>query len=259
LPKSGVQISYQRFLGDSASGIVLFVFILLAIFYRTPLFGYVVPLDIATAPEKPLLALAFLLALLLSPVGLFINSISYMVLGRWEKRAVNLFLSSEKYGVENLLENHFFHKWKNFYDVNEAGLNGKPILWYGYFEVVNSLFALYSRPLLEVKSHILGVAQFARSIAFLVSLVFLNLVVNSVVVEGYFNFSEFILYCSILVFCFIVLMYAVGFLAVYAAVKIFSLTYMLLVTAQPKLTEKTNLSTDECMRHYAKSAGNIVS
>lgn len=255
MPKSGVQISYQRFLGDSASGIALFILILLALFYREPLFGYVFPLDIAATPEKPLLALSFLLALLVSPVGLFMNSLSYMVLGRWEKRAVNFFLSSGKYGVQNLLENHFFHKWKNFYDVREAGWNGKPVLWYGYFEVLNSLFTLYSGPLLEVKSHILGIAQFARSFAFLVLLVFLNLVVNSVAVEGYFVFSEFIIYFPLLVFCFGVLMYAVGFLAVYAVVKIFSLTYLLLVTAEPKLAQKTNLSTDECMRRWPKTGG----
>jgi len=215
----------------------------------------VFPLDISSVPEKPLLALSFLLALLVSPVGLFINSMSYIVLGRWEKKAVDLFLSSEKFGIHNLLENHFFHKWKNFFDVRETGWNGRPILWYGYFEVINSLFALYSRPLLEVKSHILGVAQFARSFAFLVLLVFINLVANSIVVEGYFTVSNFIVYFCILIFCFTVLMYAVGFLASYAAIKIFSLTYLQLVTTQPKLGQKTNLSTDQCIGYYAQCAG----
>lgn len=245
MPKTGVQLSYQRFLGDSASGIVLLLFIMSSLYFKFPLLGYVSPVEINDVPEKFLLAVSVLMVLLVSPLGLLINSISYILLGRYEKSAVNFFLNRQKFGIKNALANAFFHKWSNFYDISEKGYDEKPIGWYGYFEVINVMTGLYFKELSQSKAHLMGIAQFARSFALISLFVLLNLFFNFFFSARPVSPSELLFFTLILLTLISVFLYTVGFLAAYSTVKIFSGAYLMIISENPKMSGKESLSTDQ--------------
>ena len=255
MPKTGVQLSYQRFLGDSASGIVLLLFIMGALYFKLPILGYVSPLEIDQIPEKFLLGVSVLMVLLVSPLGLFINSLSYIVLGRFEKKAVNFFLSRQNFGIQNALSNTFFHKWSGFYDISEAGFKEKPLGWYGYFETLNAMTGLYFKGLAETKAHILGIAQFARSFALITLFVLFNLYFNFFFTEHASTAANLLFFTFVLLFLIFVFLYVVGFMATFATIKIFSSVYLLLVSQNPKLRKEKSLSTDEVIKELSGVRG----
>ncbi len=251
MPKTGVQISYQRFLGDSAPGIVFSLFLMAAVFWQIPIFGRTCNIDPAALDENVIIGFSVLAVMLVSPLGLFINSLSYIILGRWEKLGVNFFLSHGRFGFANVLQNYFFYQWKDFYQIDEPGLHNRPVNWYGFLEIINSVMAVYSPGLLQGRSHVLGVAQFARSFSLILLFVFSNMLVNRMAgVEFSFYFA------GIMLLLFLVLMYTVAYLAAYSAVKGLSTAYTVLVCSPDQLEKDKKpkkISGAECMHSLKKA------
>jgi hypothetical protein len=82
ISKDGLKISYQRYLADSAAGFVVILAVLFVVSkgYPLPFFGHSLE-SLLKLPDNVQLFVFLLLFLLATPIGLFINGLSWFAVG----------------------------------------------------------------------------------------------------------------------------------------------------------------------------------
>lgn len=179
--QGGIKITYMRFLADSAPG---FLFILISIFlYYLYFQGLGSPLENINPHVK--IGILILLLLLATPLGLAINAISWMALNRFEQGiAKRLIRVKCGYGFltgPSRLE-FGFSLWHKIFLPNKPGSQNDYCLLYEYSKHYEVLLSVYFPGSLSETSHISGLAQFTRSVAFIAAVLCLFFISASLVV-----------------------------------------------------------------------------
>ncbi len=179
ISKDGLKLSYQRYLADSAAGFVVILAVLFVVSkgYPLPFFGHSLE-SLLKLPDNVQLFVFLLLFLLATPVGLFINGLSWFAVG-WcriylikfwfklpEKWYNPLFSTKKAVNYDQLAE---------FFQVDEQyDSNGKSI--YELSALHGKFIDLFFQDRFRIEHHVAtGLARFIRNMALVSFLSLLSL------------------------------------------------------------------------------------
>lgn len=163
LSRSGIKISYLRFLSDSAAGQIVILIALVT--YYFPVFGG--PLrhfrggDVST--EAKVLVAVFLV-LLSSPLGLAINATSWFLLS-WLEVGVQGFW----FGEPGILKRLPFKYIRGEFQVEstKAYFRLSKTNWFGRTQLIKQTLHLYRPAIINSLDHVRGIRALFRNIAFI--------------------------------------------------------------------------------------------
>lgn len=184
--QQGIKFSYRKFLSDSAAGYII-ILIAIASFYF-PIFGQAflnIPLDdspiakIAQMSDRLKIFLFILLFLLATPLGMAVNSSSWIFLGRlrslandalWYQESIeksskvkNLIPYFLAFFIDNTKKSFQFDMLKSFYHFDKNN-------FLQYSDLIEETLHIYHPDIKESISHIQGFYIFFRNIAFLLAI-----------------------------------------------------------------------------------------
>ncbi|RWX44842.1 hypothetical protein H206_01274 [Candidatus Electrothrix aarhusensis] len=233
ISKDGLKLSYQRYMADSAAG---FVVILGAVFAISkgiplPLFGHSLEGIIRLSSQAQLFVclISFLLA---TPIGLFVNALSWFLIGwsriylfkLWfrlpEKWYNPLFPTRIAFHYDKLSE---FFKINDQFDINQKSIYEISALYGKYIN-------LFFQDSIKIEEHVTGLARFVRNLACLSLLsIFLCLHMMfwySDTIYGTFNIYES-LFTLLFLIVFLILLYSL--LGSFSCLKTLSTVYILCI------------------------------
>jgi hypothetical protein len=184
LSRSGMKISYLRFLSDSAAGQIVILIALAA--YYFPVFGG--PLrhfrggDVSTEVK---VLVAVLLVLLSSPLGLAINATSWFVLS-WLQVGLQRFWFNETRILRRLPFNYIREEFqvestKDYFKLSKKN-------WYARSQLIKQTLHLYRPAIINSLDHVRGIRTLFRNIAFLALVLFLWSLFRGGPLSSYFWF-----------------------------------------------------------------------
>ena len=169
--KTGIQISYMRFLSDSAIGYL--TFILLFVYYKTgtPIFGFELNNFIGGGVSKETRLFLFLLILLLSTPFGFVFNISSLI-----------FIGKIQYFIENIFFNMGFlmQDAKKRYDLNNAkkSFNINSENWFSKCGLAHEVLCIYYPDLIKDIEHLKGIIIFMRNVSLMMIILALGSFLN---------------------------------------------------------------------------------
>ncbi len=164
LSKSGLKLSYLRFLADAAGGVLALSTLLLATLLEMPVPGTELDLGELSSlrPDGPqqIFMLAFIL-LLVTPFGLFLNGLGWVVLGRIQLAAVvYLFRHPRTVFASGTSKLWSVDKIKQVFALDDESSYGKAI-------AVEQLIGLKYPSVYDSMRHVEGLKRFLRTIVLL--------------------------------------------------------------------------------------------
>lgn len=163
--KEGIKLSYSRFLGDSATGLI--VALVMVFSYYLPLFGP--PLqDVLPQPVGPetkifVLVLLFLLS---TPIGLILNATGWYLLGGIQIRLQSAFFRRDFWFLRPTKKEWAFELCQNALGITSDE-------FFATAEFIDHSFELYFPHMVDPLPHVRGVYRLTRSLSLLCSGAFL--------------------------------------------------------------------------------------
>jgi hypothetical protein len=169
LSRSGIKISYLRFLSDSAAGQIVILIAIAA--YYFPLLGIPLQRFQTTAISTEIKVLiAVLLVILSSPLGLAMNATSWFLLS-WLQVSLQRFWFSEPRILRSLPFKYIREEFQ--IDSTKAYFELSPENWYGRTQLIKQTFHVYRPAVINSLDHVRGIRTLFRNIAFLALVLFL--------------------------------------------------------------------------------------
>jgi len=177
LNKSGIRISYLRFLSDSASGYIA-ILIFLFLYYYKICNIYVLDIcsnmfqisvshtDIILFSEEVEIFVLILLFLLATPLGLFINASGWVLLGKLQIESEKFWIEKDFFLIKSTKEKFLFNNSKKYFKINKNN-------FYYKSKFIEEKIRIYYPNLLRYLDHVEGVKNFIRTIILLLFFVFI--------------------------------------------------------------------------------------
>jgi hypothetical protein len=177
ISQEGVKLSYERFLSDSAGGYVIALIFLIGLLINVPIpnssnrWQDILPLENITSPVAVLVGL--LIVLLGTPVGLLLNAISWFILGWVQMNFLHLWrhpYNPLKFLVAGTARDYQMELTIEFFDINPlAGKTKRPEKRgiYDCTTFLEEILTVYFPGVWATLSHVQGIKQFDRNLAFL--------------------------------------------------------------------------------------------
>lgn len=169
--RTGIKVSYLRFLSDSAVGFIVVLIAIVSYYY--PIFGITlqnipheflkidIPVPISNEVKIFVFILIFLLA---TPLGLLINALSWIFLGSFRIYLVDMFFDTSffiiNYFTDSTKKAFSFINVSEFFDIKK----GNFYCISSYFE---EILGIYYPNIVNSIDYARGLARFSGSIAFL--------------------------------------------------------------------------------------------
>jgi hypothetical protein len=157
--KEGIKLSYSRFLGDSATGLVVELVATLSYYY--PIFGKslkdAVQQPIGTEAKIFLLVLLFLLS---TPIGLVLNATGWYLLGGLQVRLQFAFFHRDFWFLRLTKQEFAFEATRTALGITRAK-------FFEGTELIDHAFELYFPHMVDPLPHVRGVYRLTRSLALL--------------------------------------------------------------------------------------------
>lgn len=170
--REGIKISYLRLLSDSAAGFIVILFCVAA--YYLPVYG--IPLqkvyNIGMSTEAKILIIVSL-TLLATPLGLFINAMSWLLpFGRLQMR-LQKYWFDEEWRIKLIKKDWFVRHLKDEFAFDtHAGyfnLSSKDV-WYDRSQLVKQAMYIYHPEVTDGFEHLRGIRTLLRNAAWLLLL-----------------------------------------------------------------------------------------
>lgn len=230
--RSGISISYLRYLADSSAGLIVWGALIFALETARPLFGFQVPLGFSQLSYAAQGALLFFMFLLATPLGLAINAVGWFAFGWVQTGAMKRWLGdSQPWFLAPTYRAFSFSAIKGFY-------KNEPL--YDYLEPVSTLLVIRHPGVNAIYSHVEGIRTFFQNILLISWLALLSEVVN--LAAGVSPGGAAVLFLSgAVMFSFIL----TRLLYVYKALQRLHVAMLLMKTNNAKLRHLS--SVDDCI------------
>lgn len=223
--QKGIKISYRRFLSDSAAGYIIILIAILS--FNVPIFGEHRQIFSNTIFDSNTTIFLFILIFLLAtPLGLAINSFSWIFLGRlrfvateilWyeksesQKKSIkNLFLWFFDIFINNTKKALLFKETKSFYGFNKEN-------FLDHYHLIEETISIYHPDLKEYTTSIQGLFILFRNIAFLL-IIYFGYIFIYFIKEGNLPISFENIIILIIFFVFIIINYLESMIFYYLSI-----------------------------------------